>query len=191
MSEPVSVLNGAAAEGGLIIAIADRGPVGQVTLRADLADPAVTDAVRDATGAEMPGTWQCRIDAAGHGAVWMSPDELLLLVPYAEAEAKAAQLSEALGERHHMAVNVSDARVVLALSGARVAEVLSKGVPVDLSDTAFPVGSARRSHLAETAVGFWRIGQEDWEIVCFRSFAQHLFDWLTASGVEGAEVDHL
>ena len=190
MSEPVSVLDGTAASDGLTIAIADRGPVGQITLRADLSDQAVADAVHRVTGAEMPGTWQCRIGDAGHGAVWMSPDELLLLVPYAEAEAKVAQLSGALGTRHHMAVNVSDARVVLSLTGARVAEVLSKGAPVDLFDTAFPVGSARRTHLAEIAVGFWRTGPEDWEIVCFRSYARHLFDWLTASAVEGAEVDH-
>ena len=188
MPEPVSVLDGAVAGEGHFIRIADRGPVGQVTLRADLSDPAVAGAVREAAGVDLPGTWQARMAGDGRGAVWFSPDELLILGAYAEAGDMAARLSRALGGTHHLALDVSDARVVLRLEGARVGEALMKGMPVDLRDAAFPPGSVRRSHLGGIAVALWRLDADTWEIVAFRSFGRHLFDWLAASSVAGSEV---
>ena len=41
MSDPVSTLDGAVAETGQTIRIADRGPVGQITLRGNLTSPAL------------------------------------------------------------------------------------------------------------------------------------------------------
>jgi sarcosine oxidase subunit gamma len=187
MSEPRSTLDRAAASAGQTIRIEDRGPVGQVTLRGDLGSEALRAAVRAGVGVDVPGPLQAAFDG-DRGAVWMSPDELLLFVAYDQAGALAAALGEALAGEHHMAVDVSDARAVIALTGANVAEVLAKGAPVDLSDAAFPVGTARRTHIGGVAVGFWRRAEHEWEIVCFHSFAQYLFDWLVESSAEGGEV---
>jgi len=189
MSEAVSALTRAVAEAGQTIRIADRGPVGQVTLRGDLASKALKAAVRAGVGVDVPGVRQAAF-AGGKGAVWMSPDELLLFCGYDEAGALVAALDQALAGEHHLAVDVSDARVVIALSGAGVPEVLAKGAPVDLSDAAFPVGAARRTHVAGIAVGFWRTGDREWEIVCFRGFARHLFDWLVTVSRTGSEVGY-
>lgn len=181
------MLNCASAEAGQLIRIADRGPVGQVTLRADLAAAAVRSAVKAAIGVEPPAPLRCAFDD-GRGAVWMSPDELLLFTAYAQAGELAEGLDAALSGTHHMAVNVSDARAVLTLSGARVPEVLAKSAPLDLAPAAFPVGMARRTHIGGIAVAFWRKGEADWEIVCLRSFARHLFDWLVQASRQGSEV---
>ncbi|MHA1527741.1 MAG: sarcosine oxidase subunit gamma [Alphaproteobacteria bacterium] len=187
MSEPRSTLNRAAAAAGHTIRIEDRGPVGQVTLRGDLSSAALKKAVKAGVGVDVPGPLQAAFDG-GKGAVWMSPDELLLFTAYDQAEALMAALGAALVGEHHMAIDVSDARAVIALTGAGVAEVLAKGTPVDLSEAAFPAGTARRTHIGGVAVGFWRKEGHEWEIVCFSSFAQYLFDWLVQSSVEGSEV---
>jgi sarcosine oxidase subunit gamma len=182
------MLDRATAQAGQTIRIADRGPVGQVTLRGDLSSPALQAAVTAATGVGVPGPLLAAFDEEGTGAVWMSPDELLLFTEYTQADEVVAALDKALAGQHHMALNVSDARAVIALSGAGVAEVLAKGAPLDLSAAAFPTGTARRTHIAGVAVGFWRRAGHEWEIVCFRSFARHLFDWLVAASPEGSEV---
>ena len=187
MSEPRSTLNRAAAPAGVTIRIEDRGPVGQVTLRGDLSSVALKKAVKAGVGIDVPDPLRAGFDG-GKGAVWMSPDELLLFTAYDQAGELAASLSEAMADEHHLAVDVSDARAVITLSGAGVAEVLAKGAPVDLSDAAFPVGTARRTHIGGVAVGFWRRSEHEWEIVCFRSFARYLFDWLVESSGEGSEV---
>ncbi len=190
MSEPRSTLDRATAQAGRFIRIADRGPVGQVTLRGDLSSAALQAAVTAATGMGVPGPLMAAFDE-DTGAVWMSPDELLLFTAYDHADALVATLGKALAGQHHMAVNVSDARAVITLSGTGVAEVLAKGAPLDLSAAAFPTGTARRTHVSGVAVGFWRKAEHEWEIVCFRSFAQYLFDWLVESSKEGSEVGAL
>jgi sarcosine oxidase subunit gamma len=186
MSEPQSTLNRAAA--GETITIEDRGLVGQVTLRGDHSSARLQAAVTAGTGVGVPGPLMAAFDDEGTGAVWMSPDEFLLLTQYDEADGLVAALGKALAGEHHMAVNVSDARAVISLTGTGVAEVLAKGAPVDLSESAFRIGTARRTHLGGVAVGFWRKTQHEWEIVCFRSFARHLFDWLVESSKAGSEV---
>ena len=187
MSEPRSMLNGAVAGVGHYIRIEDRGPVGQVTLRADLASEAVRRAVKAAVGVEVPEPLRAAFEGTG-GAVWMSPDELLLFSAYDQAGELVEGLEAALAGTHHMAVDVSDARAVIALEGDHVAEVLSKGAPIDLAEAAFPVGTARRTHIGGIAVAFWRLGDDAWEIVCLRSFSQHLFDWLLQASRDGSEV---
>ena len=190
MSDPVSTLDRAAAADGQTIRIEDRGPMGQVTLRGDLNSPALQAAVTAGTGVGVPEPLMAAFDE-DTGAVWMSPDELLLLTEYTQADALVAALGHALAGEHHMAVNVSDTRAVITLSGPGVAEVLAKGAPLDLSVSAFPAGTARRTHLGGVAVGFWRKAEHEWEIVCFRSFAQHLFDWLVETSKVGSEVGDL
>lgn len=193
MSETVTPVSAPAAvagrkrSAGHYIGIEEAGLTGMISLKGDLGDGALAAAVQKATGAKVPGPLGVESGEGGR-AVWMAPDELLLITAYADAEAQVAAIGEALAGQHHMALNVSDARCLFRLSGKAVAEVLAKGAPVDLSEAAFPVGSARRTHIAEIAVGFWRTDAEAWEIVCFRSLAGHLADWLDAVSVEGAEV---
>lgn len=187
MSEPRSALNRVDLSAGHLIGIEDRGPVGQVTLRGDLGSDSLKGAVNAALGLDVPAPLHAVCDGS-KGVVWMSPDELLLLTDYAQADELVEGLEAALSGAHHMAMNVSDARAVLALKGASVPEVLAKGAPIDLRPAAFSVGTARRTHLGGVAVAFWRKAEEEWEIVCFRSFARHLFDWLAQTSREGSEV---
>lgn len=181
------MLNRATAGAGHSIRIEDRGPVGQVTLRGDLASDTAKGAVKAAVGIDAPEPLRAAFNGE-KGAVWMSRDELLLFVAYDQAGELVEGLESALSGVHHMAVDVSDARAVIALTGAGVAETLAKGAPIDLSAGAFPVGAARRTHIGGTAVAFWRKTEEEWEIVCLRSFSRHLFDWLLQVSRQGSEV---
>ncbi|GMG80798.1 sarcosine oxidase subunit gamma family protein [Paralimibaculum aggregatum] len=185
----MSALDGRAAEPRPGLRLAECGLRGQITLRAgDLASSALVGAVEAITGVAVPEALSAGFAGDDRGAVWMAPDELLLFVPHAEVAGAVEMLEGALAGTHHMALDVSHARAVLRLEGADAAETLAKGAPLDFSEAGFPVGRARRTHLGGLAVGIWRRGPEEWELVCFRSFAHHLFAWLETSGVEGAEV---
>ncbi|MEM0945212.1 MAG: sarcosine oxidase subunit gamma family protein [Pseudomonadota bacterium] len=189
MPEPISMLDGAAASEGLTVALQDLGPVGQITLKGDLADPELGSAVMDLVGVAPPGALRATFQGE-RSAVWMAPDELLLVLPYAETGAAVAQLQNALAEQHAMAVDVSDARAVIRVSGEGAQELMAKGAPCDVSDRGFPVGTARRTHFAEVAVGIWRREETLWEMVSFQSYAPHLFAWLRASAGEASRVGH-
>ena len=171
----------------LLIGIEDTGPRGQITVRGALDTDAMAAAVDEAVGLSLPATLGVTHDG-GARAVWMSPDELLLMTEPAEVAGAITRIGEQLGAAHHMALDVSDVRTVLRLTGPRVGEVLAKGAPCDCSDHGFPVGTARRTHMAGLAVGIWRLDAETWEIVCFRSYAHHLRAWLEHAARSGSEV---
>ncbi len=186
---PAAPLGGARLEPRPGLVLAERTGLGQIALRAaDIAAPPVAMVIAKLTGARLGGPLSAEFAEESRGAVWMAPDEALLFVPRAEVEGALANIAKALAGTRHMALDLSDARAVLALDGPDAAETLAKGVPVDLAEAAFPVGRARRTHLGGLAVGLWRRGPTSWEIVCFRSYAHHLLGWLERSGAEGAEV---
>ncbi len=188
MSEAISVLGGARFTGA--IEITEAGLQGMISLRGDLADAALRAAVTSATGADMPDVRRITFGDTGQVA-WMSPDELLLLVDYARADAVVADLSAALANKHHMAANVSDARAMFRLHGTGAREVLAKGAPVDLSPQAFGIGDLRRTRIGQLAAAFWMTDAETFEVVCFRSVGEFLFDWLCVAAEEGSLPEFL
>ncbi|HLQ18205.1 MAG TPA: sarcosine oxidase subunit gamma family protein, partial [Tabrizicola sp.] len=125
MSDPVSALNGASFQG--FATIREIGPLGMITLRAK-GVKALDKAVKAVTGTKLPA--QRRIEINGDRACgWMSPDEYLLIVPYADVSSALASLSKSLAGEHHLAVDVSDARAVFRIEGDKAAQVLAKLSP--------------------------------------------------------------
>ncbi|WP_424833261.1 sarcosine oxidase subunit gamma [Ruegeria sp.] len=185
MSEPISALNHASYEG--IAKVEECGLQGMITLRGDFSDKVLAKAVKDATGQKVPGQREVFING-DTGVCWMSTDELLVLVPYAEVEAKLAAMNNALGGTHALAVNVSDARAVFRISGASAREVVGKLAPVDLSGEAFQPGQIRRSRLAQVAGAFWMDDEQTFRVVCFRSAADYVFKLLKIAAQPGSEV---
>lgn len=187
MSEPVSALDRAAADGAA--RVADQGPQGMVTLRGDLGSDKLCDVAAGLAGVAFPEPMQANV-VNGGGLCWMSPDEVLLLCPHAEAADRVARLSEALAGTHHLAADVSDARALIHVSGSRAREVLAKLTPADVAPQALPVGRFRRSRLAQVPAAFWMHGDETAAIICFRSVARYAFDILVVSAREGGEVGY-
>ena len=188
MSEPVTAIGGAAFDG--MIRVEDAGLTGMVTLRADLSDEAVVKALA-ASGLEMPGKGEAA-GGEGTGTLWMSPDELMVLCAHGEADAMASGLSEALAGTHALAVNVSDARTVIRLSGkgAAIREVLAKLSPADMRASALPVGRVRRTRLAQVPAAFWFTGEDEAIVVAFRSVGDYVFKLISTVAEEGSEVGY-
>ncbi|MCC5987258.1 MAG: sarcosine oxidase subunit gamma [Pararhodobacter sp.] len=183
MSEPVSALGGAQYAG--MVELAEAGPRGMITVRGDLALPALASAVKKITGAAMPARRQASTGAKG-AVAWMSPDELLLFVDYAAAAPSVAALEAALAGEFVTIADVSDARAVLTLKGSQACDVLAKICPVDFAD--LPVGGIRRSRAAQIAAAIWREEQDEYTVICFRSHARYMWDMLSQLARPGGEV---
>ncbi len=165
------------------------GP-GMVTLRGDLASAPIREAVLAATGLALPD--RRRIVIGGdQAAAWMSPDELLLFTGPGNGDRLAAALGTALSDVHHLAVDVSSARMVFRLEGEGGREVLAKGAPVDLRRAAFGPGDLRRTRLGQVAVAFWMVDAVTIDLVCFRSVAGFTARWLATAAAPGSLPGHL
>jgi sarcosine oxidase subunit gamma len=191
MSEPVSALNGASFDG--LVTLKDSGPTGMITLRCDLSAAPMAQALDKALGLPVPQQRKIMSHADGtRQAAWMSPDELLLILPYGQVGDALAALEVGLAGTHHLVENVSDARALIALTGpdARLREVLAKLSPVDLHADAFPIGDIRRTRLAQVAAAYWMAAPGQAHVICFRSVAQYVFDVLRHAADPAAVVDY-
>ena len=182
MPDPASALGHARFDG--FARVREIGPQGMIALRARPDLPALPAAVLAATGLDLPP--QRRIVTKGDRSIgWMAPDEWLIVLPHDAAAPTLARLGEALQGEHHLAVDVSDARAMFRIEGARAAEVLMKLSPVDLAR--LEPGELRRSRAAQVACAFWRDG-DGYTLVCFRSVAAYVFDLLSHAAQPGSEV---
>jgi sarcosine oxidase subunit gamma len=156
-----------------------------ITLRGDLATAKLRTACKHATGLALPAPGKITGNAA-KGLAWMSPDELLVLVPHAGAGAVADQMAQTLAGTHHLAANVSDARALISVAGPHAREVLAKVSPVDMHPGSFAAGDFRRSRIGQVAGAFWIDADEVIRVICFRSQADYVFTLLAKSAEDGA-----
>lgn len=187
MSEPVGPMTDARFEG--LVTVEALPPQGMVTVRGDLGSDALGKAVRAAAGVDVPGPREASVED-GRGALWMSPDELMILCPYAEAGRTVETLQRTLGDSHALVVDVSDARARFRLTGAGLREVIAKVAPVDMAPDAFAPGMLRRTRFAQVAAGFWMQDDETAHVFCFRSVGEYMFNLLKVAAAPGGKVGY-
>jgi sarcosine oxidase, subunit gamma len=140
--------------------------------------PAVRLAASRALGLEIPAS-ACRALASGErAALWLGPDEWLLLNVGTAAEEAPPALAQALAELPHSLVDVSHRQVAIALSGPRAPLLLAAGCPLDLDPGAFPAGMCTRTMLAKTEIILWRTGTLAFRLEVWRSFAAYVAAFL-------------
>ena len=189
MSEPVTALNNATSSDG-IATITEVGPLGMITLRGDLGKRAMRNAATAVAGVDYPEARHCNC-VGERGIAWMSPDELLVMCPYNEVTQAIEKMENTLKGAHALTANVSDARAVFHVSGPKAREVVAKLAPVDLDPTVFTPGMFRRTRLAQVPAAFWMRDAETFQIICFRSVGQYVFDVLKMAAQPGSEVRHI
>ena len=114
MSEPAAALGGARHDG--FVTVAELPPRGMIALRGDHADPAFKNVATGVTGLDFPARGQA-VFVEDRALCWMSPDELLLMLPYDAVDGALGVIAEGLGDAHHLAADVSDARSLFRLTG--------------------------------------------------------------------------
>jgi sarcosine oxidase subunit gamma len=120
----------------------------------------------------------CRAGVAGeHAALWLGPDEWLLIAPLAQS-GLATHLERALSPWPHSLVDVSHRQVALVVQGAAAPTLLASGCPLNLEAAAFPVGMCTRTMLAKAEVLLWRLGACEFRIEVWRSFAPYVSQYL-------------
>ena len=104
-------------------------------------------------------------------AVWLGPDEWLVLGGREEDFPDAAA-----------AADVSANRVCLELSGPGAADVLARGCALDLHDSVFPPGRCAQTLVARAQVILLRTGDDAFRLLVRPSFAPYLRAWLRDAG---------
>jgi sarcosine oxidase subunit gamma len=138
-------------------------------------------------GAQLPA----KLGLAGEGyeraALWLGPDEWLLIIGGVDPEMFPAEIEEALGSTPMSLVDVSHRQIGLLVSGPTAARALSAGCPLDLDVSAFPIGMATRTIFDKAEIVLWRRGAEMFHVEVWRSFAPYLVAALTGAARRAPE----
>ena len=117
-------------------------------------------------------------------AIWLSPDEWLLIAEDSEPAALIDKLQAALGDCPCGLVDVSHRQAALEATGAGAARLLNAGVPLDLALAAFPVGMATRTLLVKADILLWRRGAERFRLEFARSYSTYVVDMLAQAAAD-------
>jgi sarcosine oxidase subunit gamma len=127
----------------------------------------------------------CRSAAnSERAALWMGPDEQLILAAVGDGAVIGSKLREALTELPHSLVDMSHRQLALEVSGATAQTLLSVGCPLDLHLSAFPVGMCTRTILGKADIVLWRTGPDSFHVEVWRSFADYVARFLTEAARE-------
>lgn len=191
-SRPRSPLSGAAgrlaaatrASGGAI-RLAELPFLTQLDVRLD-PKGAAADAVGLALGLPLPLEPDTVVRAGELTALWLGPDEWLLVGPPGGARELESRIREAAGEEHISVTDVSAQRTTVLVAGASARDLLAHGCSLDLHPRAFGPGRCAQTTLGRTQVvlvareepgaGFW--------VLVRSSFAGYLADWLLDAATE-------
>ena len=120
--------------------------------------------------------------------VWSGPAQWLALGP-PQAQPIESVLGAALGA-HASIFDQSGSRRLLELRGARVRDVLAKGMSVDLHPRAFRTGDVAVTTASHLAVHLWQVADDPvYRLLVVHTYFDSLWRWLASSAAEyGCEV---
>ena len=144
----------------------------------------VLAAAADALGLPRSET-PCRVvrnDA--RAALWLGPDERLLLGSADAAADMHGLLQQALTGMAHALADISHGQVGFEVSGARAPLALNTGCPLDLDPASFPPEMCTRTVFAKAQIVLWRTGAMTFRVETARSFAPYVTEILALAGRE-------
>ena len=135
---------------------------------------------------ELPlATTPCRAQERGEwSALWLGPDEQLMIGPENSAPAFTVAVAEALHGLNHALVDIGHRQGAIELTGPYAATLINTACPLDLSDATAPVGFCSRTVFAKAEVVLWRRAEECWQLQAWRSFMPYVSSLLALAARE-------
>lgn len=170
---------------GGAVRLAELPFLAQVNVRLD-GKGAAADAVALALGLPLPLEPNTVVRAGELTALWLGPDEWLVVGPSGTQRDLESRIRAATGDEPVSVTDVSAQRTTLLVAGERAHDLLAHGCPLDLHPRAFGPGRCAQTTLAraqvvlvardEPGTGFW--------VLVRSSFAGYLTDWLLDAAAE-------
>ena len=167
-------------------------PTTRLSIRAPTA---AASAIGMALGVLLP-TVPCRtITARDRAALWLGPDEWLVLAPETATTLAETATNAAAGHPASVipasvtpasVVDVSHRTQALEISGPDATWCLNGVCALDLDQTAFPIGMCTRTLLGKAEVILWRLGTETFRLEVARSYLPYVRACLHQSATTGA-----
>lgn len=176
-------VTGAPGEAGVLLC--ERPFRAQINLRGEIAAKRFRDAVEGALGVAPPRQPNTTASSGATTALWLGPDEWLIVAPDGKADDMVEALRAALEALHAAVTDVSEARAVIGLAGVNARDVMMKGCSLDLHPREFGPGRCAQSSLAKAQILLHQLDDgPTYDLYVPRSFAEYLWAWLEDASLE-------
>lgn len=146
------------------------------------AHPEAVAALSSALGVTLPARPKASASANGITALWLGPDEWLLIGPDGTDFVGLAARANVL----HSAVDISHRNIGIMVSGPGARVAINSACPHDLTDASFPVGACTRTVFGKMEIVLHRESEDTYRVECWRSFADYCFGMLAEGAADAA-----
>jgi sarcosine oxidase subunit gamma len=150
----------------------------QLNLRADPKDAGVMQRLAGALGFALPVNPNTVASKGDRRAMWLGPDEWLIVEPDGGQTALERGLRDALGESYGAVTDVSANRTLLEIRGSMARDLLAHGVSIDLDARSFGTARCAQTLLAKAQVIVERRDESAFVVYVRTSFAAYVATWL-------------
>ncbi len=154
-----------------------------VNLRLDPGDTEALATVHQVIGIQLPLTPNTTTDGGDLMAIWLGPDEWLLLAEHQQPDPLVGDLQTALAGRFASVIDTGAGQTVIRLSGPSTLDVLARGCALDLHPSVFPPGACAQTLLARAQALLIAVDDTPtFDLIVRRSFTPYVAAWLQDSG---------
>lgn len=167
------------AESGGELFIRELPFLSQVNFRVDSNDVPLMQRLASSLGFALPAEPNTVASKDDRRALWLGPDEWLIVGREDQEKALAQALRDGLEGAFGSIVDVSANRTILEIRGPNARDLLGHGVPIDLDPRSFGPGRCAQTLLAKAQVIIERGSDEPaFHVYVRSSFASYVADWL-------------
>ena len=152
--------------------------VSQVDLRADPKDADLMQRLAAAIGFALPTVPNTVTSREDRRALWLAPDEWLVVGPDGQQGAIERELRNGLNSAFGSIVDVSANRTVIEIRGGKARDLLAHCVPIDLDARVFSAGRCAQTLLVKAHVIIECRDESGLILYVRASFATYAADWL-------------
>lgn len=160
---------------------------GHLIIRIDSQNNAnMQKALKEVCKLELPSVLQSN-ENDSYIISWISPDEVLLLVPEKTEFEVESKLRECMSKKaetaeHFAIVNITGGQTLLELSGERAESILKKSTSYNIHLNIFPVGKVVTTIFAKSQTVLRRTSDDSFQLIVRRSFSDYLWKWIVDAG---------
>lgn len=167
------------------VSVRERSRLGHLNLRGNPYDQVFLDSVQSCLGLTLPLKANSASSNSTATALWLGPDEWLLVTPRAERRELVSALSETLCHRFFAVTDITDSQTIFRISGPRAVDVLRKNCSLDLHPRVFQPGCCAQTAIAKVGVLIHFVDCSPClDLIVRRSFAEYFALWVQDAGSE-------
>lgn len=156
----------------------------QINFRADPDDAVIMRRLASTLGFALPVVPNTTTSQRDRRALWLGPDEWLVVGPDGQQQALQHELRNGLDGAYGSIVDVSANRTVLEIGGSTARKLLARCVPIDLDPRSFGPDRCAQTLFAKAQVVIEGRAEQAVHVYVRTSFASYLADWLLDAAAE-------